>query len=68
MAPDDDLPNPEEVGKDFRIPTQRREGAPVGKPDEFDDVIKRQLERGTRREVQAPVPSPAGSPRRREGR
>ena len=57
-----DPPTPEEIGKDFRIPTQRREGAPVGRRDEFDDVIKRQLERGTRREA-APLPPPV--PRRR---
>lgn len=49
-------PAPEDVGRHFRIPPRRRDDAPLGKPDEFDDVIQRHLERGGQRQVPAPPP------------
>lgn len=46
-------PTPEDVGRRFWIPSHRPEDGPVGKPDEFEDVIQRQLDRGPERQAHA---------------
>jgi hypothetical protein len=41
---------PEEIGKAFRIAKVRAAGAPIGKPDGIDDVLRRSAERGPERQ------------------
>ena len=60
MQPDDP-PTPEEAGRHFRIPVRRSEDGPLGKPDAFEDVIKRQIERGQQRQDDPPPPPPRRS-------
>jgi hypothetical protein len=53
----DDPPAPEDAGRHFRIPARRSEWGPLGEPDNFEDVIKRQIERGQQRQAdEAPPP------------
>ena len=55
----DEPPTPEDAGRHFRIPARRSEWGPLGKPDLFEDVIKRQIERGPQRQNDPPSPIPA---------
>jgi hypothetical protein len=50
MAKKDSSPTPEEVGKAFRIPKLRGAGAPLGKPETIDDVIRRSAARAPQRQ------------------
>lgn len=59
MARKDSSPTPEEVGKAFRIPKLRTAGAPLGKPETIDDVMRRSSERASQRQ-QPPGKSPRG--------
>jgi hypothetical protein len=59
MAKKDSSPTPEEVGKAFRIPRLRSSGAPLGKPETIDDVMRRSAERASQRQ-QPPAKAPRG--------
>lgn len=50
MAKNGSTPTPEEVGKAFRIPRLRPSGAPLGKPETIDDVMRRSSERASQRQ------------------
>ena len=51
---------PEEVGKAFRIAKLRSGGAPLGKPDGIDDVLRRSAERGPERQRVSRKPPSGG--------
>ena len=55
MHPDEPT-TPEDAGRHFIIPPRRTEWGPLGKPDAFEDVIKRQIERGQQRQDDPPPP------------
>ncbi|MEW6707443.1 MAG: hypothetical protein AB1430_21580 [Pseudomonadota bacterium] len=58
MPKKDGPPTPEEVGKTFRISKVRATGSALGKPDGFDDVLRRSFERAPQR--QRPSRKPPG--------
>ena len=50
MGKKEPVSTPEQVGKLFRIGKLRTSGAPLGKPDAFDDVMRRSLDRAPQRQ------------------